>query len=1152
MSELKKLKKMADKIYKKMEALQGLSDAELKAKTGEFKTRLENGETVDQIMPDAYAAVSEAAYRSIGLRPYKVQIMGAIALNEGKIAELKTGEGKSVSCLTPMPTPIGWRNAGDIQVGDTLFGRDGNPTIVTGVYPQGKKQIYEVQLTDGRVVEAADEHLWEVYVGTIYDRTRTMNTKDMLKKGVKAGRAYRYRLPMNEAVAYPERDLPLDPYVLGAFLGNGCVNSTGVLELSSGNDFVPKEVARLLNADTKKRTTSYGWQFYKSQDANNRIYAADISKDLEALLAYTHCHNKYIPEMYKTASIQQRWALLQGLFDTDGCIERNDRFHLTYSTTSESLRDDILEVIYSLGMSATWWLSRKAGVRTAKHDQYTINVNIDNDQKKNFFRYPPKLERALDAEKAGKKKKHYDQIAIKDIVLKEEETEMVCFTVDNPDHLFLCGNYVVTHNTLVAALPSYLNALEGKGVHVVTVNDYLAERDAKDIGRIHTFMGLSVGCVLKTTSPEMRKEAYAKDITYVTNTELGFDYLKDNMVHNLSEKRQRGFHYCIIDEVDSILIDEARTPLIISGLSGKPTKLYTACNELAKKLERGEFVKDSKMDYISGERQEETGDYSVDEEHRTVTLTLRGIQKCEKFFGIENLSDRKNAELMHNILCALRAHSLMKKDKDYVVKNGEVLIVDGFTGRIQPGRRYSDGLHQAIEAKEGCPIQEETSTYATVTYQNFFNKYDKKCGMTGTASTERKEFKNTYHMDVVKIPTNRPVLREDNHDRMFLTKEAKFKAVVAEVEKAHKTGQPVLIGTSAIRDSEVLDKMLTEAGLPHTVLNAKFLEQEAAIVARAGEHGSITVATNMAGRGTDIKLDEEAKKAGGLKVIGTQRHESRRIDNQLIGRSGRQGDPGDSAFFLSLDDDVLRLYGPTHMKTIFTLSGIQPEEYIKNRTVNKFVKKAQTLIEDNNYGIRKNVLDFDKVNNEQRELIYAERDAILEKADTRETMLSMLEDDVYMIFDKYVHEKYVSREAYDTIRKELSVLIHGIKAPEYESWERKRTTKKYLAKKYVEAAKERYFAREREWPDIAMFREFERNVILRCLDAKWIQHLNDLEILRQNIALVGYGQKDPAVIYKLKAFDMFGKMTDEIKLDAVYTLFSSMLKTAVPKRDTAA
>lgn len=442
---------------------------------------------------------------------------------------------------------------------------------------------------------------------------------------------------------------------------------------------------------------------------------------------------------------------------------------------------------------------------------------------------------------------------------------------------------------------------------------------------------------------------------------------------------QRGFNYCIIDEVDSVLIDEARTPLIISGVSGKSTKLYTACNELAKKLEKGETQELTKVDLLAGERATETGDYTVDEEHRIVTLTLQGIKKCEEYFGIDNLSDRKYTELYHNILAALRAHNLMKRDKDYVVKNGEVLIVDSSTGRIQPGRRYSDGLHQALEAKEGVEVQEETSTYATVTYQNFFNKYKKKCGMTGTASTEKKEFKDIYHMSVVKIPTNRPVQREDLPDRMFLTREAKFKAVVDEIKKAHATGQPILVGTSTIQDSEILDKMLKDEDLPHTVLNAKLIEKEAEIIAKAGTKGSITIATNMAGRGTDIKLDDEARAAGGLKVIGTQRHESRRIDNQLKGRSGRQGDPGESVFFLSLDDEVLRLYGSEKMKNVLSATGMKNDDSLENNTVNKFVKKAQTVIEDNNFGARKNVLKFDKVNNEQRELIYAERDAILEK-----------------------------------------------------------------------------------------------------------------------------------------------------------------------------
>lgn len=581
MSEIKRLRKMADKIYAKMENMQRLSDSELKSKTDEFKLRLANGETLEQILPDAYAAVGEAAYRSIGLRPYKVQIMGAIALNEGKIAEQKTGEGKSVSLCTPMPTPDGWKTAGDIKVGDMLFDRHGKPTKVTGVYPQGKKQIYEVHLADGRIVETADEHLWSVYRRD-RKKLQTINTVDMYNEGLKEGKAYRFKIPTSKAVEYAKTNLPVDPYVLGAFLGNGVKDMQHTLGLSSGNEFVPNEIARIIGGETQKRKSVYTWYFYKKD--GSRFLSKMFPDEYDSLLTQTKCNEKYIPDIYKTASIEQRWALLQGLFDTDGCIEDKDRFHLTYSTTSAKLRDDICEVIYSLGMNCSWWLSRKAGVRTAKSDQYTINVNIDNDMKKNFFRYPFKLERALMAEKAKKKRKRYDRIAIKDIVKKEEETEMVCFTVDNDEHLFLCGNYVVTHNTLVAALPAYLNALEEKGVHVVTVNDYLAKRDAEDIGRIHRFMGLSVGCILKSTSQEEKKKEYAKDITYITNTELGFDYLRDNMAQRLEDKVQRGFHYCIIDEVDSVLIDEARTPLIISGVSGKSTKLYTACNELVKTL----------------------------------------------------------------------------------------------------------------------------------------------------------------------------------------------------------------------------------------------------------------------------------------------------------------------------------------------------------------------------------------------------------------------------------------------------------------------------------------------------------------------------------------------------------------------------------------
>lgn len=1145
MSKLKKIRKTADKVYDRMNDMQKLSDSELRGKTNEFKMRLSNGESLDSVLVDAYAAVGEAAYRTIGLRPYKVQVMGAIALNEGKISEMITGEGKAINVDFKIPTPNGWKKAGDIQVGDIMFGRDGKPTKVLGVYPQGKKQIYEVHLVDGRMVEVADEHLWTAYVGSDCNRTRVINTADMLKIGMRSGKKYRFRLPMNDAVEYHNVNLPIDPYVLGAFLGNGCKRDYHTLELSSGNDFVPNEVARLLGIYVEKtRSNNYSWIFKKNQDSKSRIHSYELCPELDYLLTQTKSGDKYIPDIYKTASIEQRWALLQGLFDADGCIEDKDRFHLTYTTASEKLRDDICEVIYSLGMSCTWRLGRKAGVGNAKSDQYVIAVNVDNDMKKHFFRYPFKLERAKLAEAAGPKRKHYDRIAIKDIIKKEEKVDMVCFTVDNEEHLFLCGNYIVTHNTLVAAMPAYLNALTGEGVHVVTVNDYLAKRDADEIGKIHEFMGLNVGCILKDTSPEEKKKAYAKDITYITNTELGFDYLRDNMAKRAEDRMQRGFNYCIIDEVDSVLIDEARTPLIISGNSGKSTKLYIACDELVKTLEKGEKKEISKADLLAGERAEETGDYIVDEEHHIVSLTLNGIKKCESFFGIDNLADRKNTEIHHNILAALKAHSLMKRDKDYIVKNDEVLIVDSFTGRAQPGRRFSDGLHQALEAKEGVKVREETSTHATVTYQNFFNKYKKKSGMTGTAVTEKKEFKDIYHMDVVKIPTNKPVIREDCHDRMFLTKDSKFKAVVNEVKKAQISGQPVLIGTATIKDSEILDKMLTEEDLPHTVLNAKFLEQEAEIISKAGQHGAITIATNMAGRGTDIKLDEESRNVGGLKVIGTQRHESRRIDNQLRGRSGRQGDPGESIFVLSLEDDILRLYGPDKMKKLLTSVGMKNDEKIESKSVNKFVKKAQNVIEDNNFGMRKNVLKYDKVNNEQRELIYAERNKILDKADTREAMLHMIKDAVYMTIDKFTKGKYVSESEYKDIKRELKSLVFGIKMPEYE----KKIKKKKLGNLCFEAAKNRYCDREREWPEIDVFREFERHVILLCIDTRWMKHINDLEILRQNISLVGYGQKDPSAVYKIKAFDMFNAMSDEIKCDAVYMLFSSRLKTAVPKK----
>lgn len=1109
MSEVSKLRKTADKICAKMSQMQSLTDSELKGKTDEFRMRLKNGETLDQILVDAYAVVGEASYRAIGLRPYPVQFMGATALHHGKVVEQNTGEGKAVTVDTLIPTPNGWKLADEIKIGDIIFSKNGKPTKVLGVYPQGEKQIYEVHLADGRVVETADEHLWSVYAAGSQNKMMTLNTIDMYNKGLKSGKAFRYRLPLNDAVEYKEVKLPVDPYVLGVYIGMR--SKSEYMKFPSKYATIAENIALVLDIDGD--ISKYKW--------------SEVIPSLNDLFSD---NDVYIPDAYAISSIEQRWAIVQGLFDVKGSIENSGSFRLSFSTESSKLCDELMDIIYSLGMSCC---------KKESNGEYVVYVSIEHKNKIKFFRYDEaKLKKASKAASEGSTRTIYDRVAITDIVKREDKIDMVCFTVDDPSHLFLCGSYVVTHNTLVAAMPAYLNALEGKGVHVVTVNDYLAERDATEIGKIHNFLGLTVGCISKNSSPQQKQKEYAKDITYITNTELGFDYLRDNMARRAEDRMQRGYHYCIIDEVDSVLIDEARTPLIISGVGGKSNKLYIACNELVRVLEKGESKELSKVELIAGERPEETGDYVVDEEHHSVSLTLAGIKKCEDYFGIDNLSETKNTELLHNIIAALKAHNLMKKDKDYVVKNGEVMIVDSFTGRIMPGRRYSDGLHQAIEAKEGVEIKGESQTEATVTYQNFFNKYEKKCGMTGTAYTERKEFKEIYHMNVVRIPTNKPRIREDKHDKMFLDKNEKFMAVVDEVKKAHEKGQPVLVGTATIGDSEILDKMMTNEGLPHTVLNAKFHEKEAEIIAKAGTYGSITIATNMAGRGTDIKLDDESREAGGLKVIGTQRHESRRIDNQLKGRSGRQGDPGESVFFLSLDDEVLRLYGPEGMKNALKVLGMKSNESIENKTVNSFVNKAQTMIEDNNFGARKNVLKFDKVNNEQRELIYSERNAILDKADMRKTSLCMIEDSICMIIDKYSNKKYVQKNEYDGIKKEIEVLIHGIESPEFEEKEKKRK----LADRFIEAANKKYCEREQEWPDINSFREFERNVILSSIDVKWMEHINDLEVLRQNIALIGYGQKDPAVVYKLKAFDMFEKMSDDIKQDAVYTLFSTLVK----------
>ena len=705
--------------------------------------------------------------------------------------------------------------------------------------------------------------------------------------------------------------------------------------------------------------------------------------------------------------------------------------------------------------------------------------------------------------------------------------------------------------TLVSTLPAYLNALEGKGVCIVTVNDYLAKRDSEWMGQIHEFLGLKVGVVLNSMTNDERREAYNCDITYVTNNELGFDYLRDNMVIYKEQLVQRGLHYAIIDEVDSVLIDEARTPLIISGQSGKSTKLYEVCDILARQLEKGEESAEfSKMAAIMGEEIEETGDFIVNEKDKLVNLTQQGVEKVEKFFHIDNLADPENLEIQHNVILALRAHYLMFRDQDYVVKDDQVMIVDEFTGRIMPGRRYSDGLHQAIEAKEHVKVKRESKTLATITFQNFFNKFEKKAGMTGTALTEEKEFRDIYGMDVIEIPTNRPIARIDHQDAVYKTKKEKFKAVVEEVKEAHEKGQPVLVGTITIETSELISGMLKREGIPHTVLNAKFHEQEAEIVAQAGQHGAVTIATNMAGRGTDIKLDEDAREAGGLKIIGTERHESRRIDNQLRGRAGRQGDPGESQFFISLEDDLMRLFGSERLMSVFNALGVPEGEQIQHKMLTSAIEKAQEKIEYNNYGIRKNLLEYDQVNNDQREIIYKERMSVLNGDSMRDAIFKMIQEQVEKSVDTCISNE-IPREEWNL--NELNEILLPVIPLEPVTEKNIEDIKdvKELKQHLKEQAVLLYEAKETEFPEIEQFRELERVVLLKVIDRKWMDHIDDMDQLRQGIGLQAYGQRDPLVEYKMAGFDMFDEMIAGIQEDTIRLLYHVQVEQKVEREQVA-
>lgn len=705
--------------------------------------------------------------------------------------------------------------------------------------------------------------------------------------------------------------------------------------------------------------------------------------------------------------------------------------------------------------------------------------------------------------------------------------------------------------TLVSTFPAYLNALEGQGVHIVTVNDYLAKRDAEWMGQVHEFLGLKVGCILNSMDSEERREAYACDITYATNNELGFDYLRDNMVIYKKNLVMRDLHFAIIDEVDSVLIDEARTPLIISGQSGKSTSLYQACDILARQLTRGEGTELTKMAALMKEEVEETGDFIVNEKDKNVTLTAEGVEKVERFFKIENLADPENLEIQHNIILALRAHNLMARDKDYVVKDDEVLIVDDFTGRIMPGRRYSDGLHQAIEAKEHVMVKRESKTLATITFQNFFNKYKKKCGMTGTALTEEKEFREIYGMDVVEVPTNRPVARIDKEDAVYRTKAEKLKAVVDAIASAHAVGQPVLVGTITIEASEEISAHLKKRNIPHKVLNAKFHELEAEIIADAGQKGAVTIATNMAGRGTDIKLGEGVLEVGGLKIIGTERHESRRIDNQLRGRAGRQGDPGESQFYISLEDDLMRLFGSERLMAMFKSMGMPEGEQIQHKMLSSAIEKAQKKIEDNNFGIRKNLLEYDQVNNDQREIIYAERRKVLDGESMRDAIFKMITDTVENCVNSCISDDQPAEE-WDLVELNNMLLqIIPLEPIQLTSEQLKHMKKNELLQQLKEDAVKFYEAKEAEFPEKEALREIERVILLRVIDRKWMDHIDDMDQLRQGISLQAYGQKDPLTEFKFMGFDMFDAMITAIAEDTVKALMHVRIEIKVEREEVA-
>ena len=1012
------------------------------------------GEKPDEtkIVNEGLALMREVTKRTTGKRAFDVQLEAALALWDGNIAEAKTGEGKACLNSELMPTPEGFKKVGDIRVGDIVFGSNGEPTTITGVFPQKEqKQIYLITLKDGRTIKCSGDHIWHAANITNEYKFRDVTTNEMYTRGVKSGRAYRWHLPMNGVAQYDTKSFKIDPYVMGAFLGDGCKNLNGNFQLSSNDESILDEIRTLLGAKSYHRNAAnnFNYTFYLSEydenlaasRQNHPIKIRDVAPEYETLLSSTYAHEKHIPTEYKQGSVEQRWALIQGLMDTDGNIyngvsdDGHARFAMQYWTTSPQLRDDFLEVVYSLGFSATWTYGKRAGNGVAKHDQYVIRINCDNDVKPMFFRLPRKKKIAEEAAAYGSKRRDYSRIAIKSIEKLDEYGDMTCFTVDAPDHLFLVGQYIVTHNTIVSHFPQYLGLIHGQQVHQVTVNEYLAKRDHDEAASIFDALGFKVGYIYNQQPNDSKREAYACNVVYGTPSEFGFDYLRDNMVQRYEDKLQKEHSYAIIDEIDSILIDEARTPLIISGPGNSAAKTYTAFAKAVKGLERGE---EPDFDPLMGNKPEPTGEYVLDEAKRTIAATEKGLAKIESRLGFKVYADATGT-LANHLQQALKAEYMFHRDKDYIVIDGEVKIVDENTGRIMEGRRWSDGLHQAIEAKEHVEIQEENQTLATVTLQNFFRLYDKLCGMTGTALTEDAEFRETYNIGVIPIPTNRPMVRKDADDLIYRTTEAKYRAIADEIAVRHANGQPILVGTTSVENSMKLSALLRARGIKHNVLNAKEHEKEAAIVAEAGRLGAVTIATNMAGRGTDIALGgnvngmrdkfmqeiieasgkedyiptpeeaEEATKraeaifadehdkvleAGGLCVIGTERHDSRRIDNQLRGRAGRQGDPGFSRFYISLEDDLMRIFGGSmdRINHMMVRTGIPDDMPLEAKMVSKAIENAQRKIETMNKEMRKHTLEYDDVVNSQRLAIYKLRDDILQDNTLTATIDAMINE----------------------------------------------------------------------------------------------------------------------------------------------------------------